>query len=133
MLIFRQLFDQTSSTYTYLLGDSASGEAVLIDPSSSRPAAMALIAELGLRLQWTVDTHVHADHVTGAWLLKQHAGSRIAISAASGARAPTATCRTATPSPSARATCWCAPRQAYQRLHQYGARRRAWPSPATAC
>ncbi len=86
MLIFRQLFDQTSSTYTYLLGDSASGEAVLIDPVFEQARRdLALIAELGLRLQWTVDTHVHADHVTGAWLLKQHAGSRIAISAASGA------------------------------------------------
>jgi sulfur dioxygenase len=86
MLVFRQLFDPTSSTYTYLLGCSASKEALLIDPvfeQARRDAA--LIAELGLTLAWTLDTHVHADHVTGAWLLKQRLGSRIALSAAAGA------------------------------------------------
>lgn len=86
MMIFRQLFDQQSSTYTYLLADPATREAVLIDPvfeQAQRDAA--LIAELGLRLLWTLETHVHADHVTGAWLHKQRLGSRIAISAASGA------------------------------------------------
>jgi len=86
MLIFRQLFDPPSSTYSYLLGDSASGEAILIDPVFEQAARdAALIKELGLRLTATVDTHAHADHVTGAWLLKQRLGSRIAISAASGA------------------------------------------------
>lgn len=86
MLVFRQLFDPTSSTYTYLLGCSVSKEALLIDPvfeQARRDAA--LIGELGLTLAWTLDTHVHADHVTGAWLLKQRLGSRIALSAASGA------------------------------------------------
>ncbi len=86
MLVFRQLFDPTSSTYTYLLGCSASKEALLIDPvfeQARRDAA--LIGELGLTLKWTLDTHVHADHVTGAWLLKQRLGSAIALSAASGA------------------------------------------------
>ncbi len=86
MLVFRQLFDPTSSTYTYLLGCSVSKEALLIDPvfeQARRDAA--LIGELGLTLAWTLDTHVHADHVTGAWLLKQRLGSRIALAAASGA------------------------------------------------
>ena len=86
MLVFRQLFDAQSSTYTYLLGDSASGEAVLIDPvfeQARRDAA--LVHELGLRLAWTIETHVHADHVTGGWLLKQREGSRIALSERSGA------------------------------------------------
>lgn len=86
VLIFRQLFDQQSSTYTYLLADSDTREAVLIDPvfeQARRDAA--LLGELGLHLRYTIDTHVHADHVTGAWLLKQHTGSAIAISAASGA------------------------------------------------
>lgn len=86
MLVFRQLFDPTSSTYTYLLGCSVTREAVLIDPvfeQARRDAA--LIGELGLKLNWTLDTHVHADHVTGAWLLKHKLGSHIAISAAAGA------------------------------------------------
>ena len=86
MLIFRQLFDPQSSTYTYLLGDPATRQAVLIDPvfdEAQRDAA--LIGELGLELVATLDTHVHADHVTGAWLLMRRLGSRIAVSAASGA------------------------------------------------
>lgn len=83
-MIFRQLFDPTSSTYTYLLGDS--GEAVLIDPVYEHvPRDLALVQELGLKLLATLDTHVHADHVTGAWRLRQRSGSRIAVSAASGA------------------------------------------------
>lgn len=83
-MIFRQLFDPTSSTYTYLLGDG--GEAVLIDPVYEQvPRDLALLQELGLKLIATLDTHVHADHVTGAWRLRQRAGSRIAVSAAAGA------------------------------------------------
>ena len=86
MLIFRQLFDPTSSTYTYLLGDSASREAVLIDPVFEQaPRDAALLAELGLAVVWTLETHVHADHVTGAWLLRQRFGSRIGVSRDSGA------------------------------------------------
>lgn len=84
MLIFRQLVDLQSSTYTYLLGDS--GEAVLIDPVFEQVQRdAALLDELGLRLRWTLDTHVHADHVTAAWLLKQRAGSAIALGGDSGA------------------------------------------------
>ena len=86
MFVFRQLFDPQSSTYSYLLADRRGREAVLIDPvfeQARRDAA--LIRELGLKLVATLDTHVHADHVTGAWLLKQMGGCSIAISAASGA------------------------------------------------
>ncbi|MBW8904971.1 MAG: MBL fold metallo-hydrolase [Betaproteobacteria bacterium] len=85
-MIFRQLFDPQSSTYTYLLAHNASREAVLIDPvfeQARRDAA--LVEELGLKLKYTLETHVHADHVTAAWLLKEKLGSRIALSAASGA------------------------------------------------
>jgi sulfur dioxygenase len=85
-MIFRQLFDPQSSTYTYLLADSATREAVLIDPvfeHARRDAA--LIEELGVKLAWTLETHVHADHVTGAWLLKRRFGSMIALSKDSGA------------------------------------------------
>ena len=84
MLIFRQLFDTASSTYTYVLGDAHAAQAVLIDPvfdNAERDAA--LLRELGLRLVATLDTHVHADHVTGAWRLQQLCGSRIMVSAAS--------------------------------------------------
>jgi len=86
MLVFRQLFDPQSATYTYLLADRGSREALLIDPvfeQARRDAA--LIEELGLRLKWTLETHVHADHVTGAWLLRQKLGSKIALAASSGA------------------------------------------------
>jgi sulfur dioxygenase len=86
MLIFRQLVDPASSTYTYLLADSRSSEAVLIDPvfeQARRDAA--LIGELGLKLLHTLETHVHADHVTGAWMMKQQFGSRIAVAKSSGA------------------------------------------------
>jgi sulfur dioxygenase len=82
MLHFRQLFDGMSSTFTYLLADGDTGEAVLIDPvfeQARRDAA--LIAEMGLTLVWTLETHVHADHVTAAWLLKSRLGSRIAVGA----------------------------------------------------
>ncbi|HKX37498.1 MAG TPA: MBL fold metallo-hydrolase, partial [Burkholderiales bacterium] len=85
-MIFRQLFDPQSSTYTYLLADEGTREAVLIDPvfeQARRDAA--LIEELGLRLKYTLETHVHADHVTGAWLLKERLKSRIAVPAESGA------------------------------------------------
>jgi sulfur dioxygenase len=85
-VIFRQLFDPQSSTYTYLLADAASREAVLIDPVFEQARRdVALVKELGLALRWTLDTHLHADHVTGAWLLKEKLGSRIAVSRASGA------------------------------------------------
>ena len=86
MLVFRQLFDPQSSTYTYLLGDRPSGAAVLIDPVFEQARRdTALLSELGLKLVATLETHVHADHVTGAWLLKQRTGSKIMVSAASGA------------------------------------------------
>ena len=86
-MIFRQLFDPQSSTYTYLLAERASREALLIDPVFEQARRdVALIEELGLKLAWTLDTHVHADHVTGAWLLKEKLGSRIALGAASGAQ-----------------------------------------------
>jgi sulfur dioxygenase len=87
MLIFRQLFDATSSTYTYLLGDAASGQALLIDPVFEHVRRdSALLRELGLALVATLETHVHADHVTGAWLLQQRTGSRIFGSADGGAQ-----------------------------------------------
>ena len=85
-MIFRQLFDQTSSTYTYLVADEATGNAALIDPVFEQFARdRALVRELGLTLRHTIDTHVHADHVTGAWRLRHALDSRIVISKRSAA------------------------------------------------
>ena len=81
MIIFRQLFDPGSSTYTYLIGDQDSGQAVLVDPVFEQfRRDSALIRDLGLSLIATVETHVHADHITGAWLFRDDAGSKIMIS-----------------------------------------------------
>jgi sulfur dioxygenase len=86
VMIFRQLFDPQSSTYTYLLADTGTRDAVVIDPVFEQARRdVALIEELGVRLKCTLETHVHADHVTGAWLLKDRLGSRIAVCARSGA------------------------------------------------
>jgi glyoxylase-like metal-dependent hydrolase (beta-lactamase superfamily II)/rhodanese-related sulfurtransferase len=87
MILFRQLFDPTSSTYSYLIGERIAREAVLIDPVFEHARRdSALVRELGLKLLFTLETHVHADHVTGAWLLRQRCGSRIAAAATAGAR-----------------------------------------------
>jgi len=76
-MIFRQLFDQTSSTYTYLLADDASREAALIDPVLEQlPAYLQLLQELNLRLVLALDTHVHADHITALGRLREATGCR---------------------------------------------------------
>ena len=81
MLIFRQLIDLKSSTYTYLLGDTASSQAVLIDPVFEQVHRdIALLQELDLKLSYALDTHCHADHITGAWMLKKLTGASIGIS-----------------------------------------------------
>lgn len=85
-MIFRQLFDRTSCTYTYLLGCERTGEAVLIDPVRELiDRDRGLIADLGLRLVATLETHVHADHVTASGLLRAALGSTSVVSAAGGA------------------------------------------------
>jgi sulfur dioxygenase len=84
-MIFRQLFEPLSSTYTYLLGCEATGQAVLIDPVIvSIERDLAEIKRLGLTLACTLDTHIHADHITAALELKKRAGSRIAAPACDG-------------------------------------------------
>lgn len=86
-MIFRQLFDARSSTYTYLLADDATKEGVFIDTvfeQHTRDAALA--RELGVTILYTLETHVHADHVTGAWLFRRELGSKIALAAAAGAK-----------------------------------------------
>jgi glyoxylase-like metal-dependent hydrolase (beta-lactamase superfamily II)/rhodanese-related sulfurtransferase len=72
-MIFRQLFDATSSTYTYLLASRRGGEALIIDPVLDRvDRYLKLIEELDLRLVKAVDTHLHADHITGLGALRDH-------------------------------------------------------------
>jgi sulfur dioxygenase len=81
-MIFRQLFERLSSTYTYLLGDEHTGQAILIDPViSSMGRDLAELHRLGLTLACTLDTHIHADHITAALELKRTTGSRIAAPA----------------------------------------------------
>lgn len=91
-LIFRQLFDLASSTYTYLLGDSASRQAIIIDTVFEQHLRdRALVQELGLTLVASLDTHCHADHVTGSWLMQQATGCRIGVSKSYGAAGPEVT------------------------------------------
>jgi len=71
-MIFRQLFDSTSSTYTYLLASRHGGEALIIDPVLERvDRYIQLLEELDLRLVKAIDTHLHADHVTGLEALSE--------------------------------------------------------------
>jgi glyoxylase-like metal-dependent hydrolase (beta-lactamase superfamily II) len=81
-MIFRQLFEPLSSTYTYLLGCEETGHAVLIDPVIvAIDRDWAEVNRLGLTLAYTLDTHIHADHITAALELKRKAGSKIATPA----------------------------------------------------
>ena len=81
-MIFRQLFETLSSTYTYLLGDEHTGQAVLIDPViATMDRDLAEVHRLGLKLAYTVDTHIHADHITAALVMKRAVGSKIAAPA----------------------------------------------------
>jgi len=81
-MIFRQLFEPLSSTYTYLLGCEETVASIIIDPViDAVDRELALLAQLQLRLEYSVDTHVHADHITGALVLKQKVGSKIAAPA----------------------------------------------------
>ena len=79
-MFFKQLFDPASSTLTYLVADDASHEAVLIDPVVEQTERdVRLLREHGLKLKYTLETHVHADHVTAAQALKQATGAQTAV------------------------------------------------------
>ncbi|XP_074595934.1 uncharacterized protein LOC141851056 [Brevipalpus obovatus] len=93
-LIFRQLFDRACCGYTYLLGDVSSKSAILIDPVLEQvDRDLTLIHELGLKLKYVVNTHVHADHITGSGSIKNkltaigESGVKSVISTSSGAKA----------------------------------------------
>jgi len=81
-MIFRQLFEPLSSTYSYLLGCEATGQAVLIDPViAAMERDLSEISRLGLTLAYSLETHIHADHITAGLELKKRTGSRIAAPA----------------------------------------------------
>ena len=80
-----QLFDAASSTYTYVLFDESSREALIIDPVDTQlERYLAVLRQYGLKLLWTTETHAHADHITSAGLLAEHAGARTAAPAGCG-------------------------------------------------
>ncbi len=79
-LIFQQLFEAQSSTYTYLLADAVSKEAVLIDTViETVDRDLKLVSELNLKLVYVLDTHIHADHVTGAGEIRKRTGVKTAV------------------------------------------------------
>ncbi|MGH1346156.1 MAG: MBL fold metallo-hydrolase [Nannocystales bacterium] len=80
-MLFRQLFDRDTATYTYLLADEQTREAVLIDPVREQLLRdTELLEELSLKLVWVLETHVHADHITSAGTLRQRFGARTVMS-----------------------------------------------------
>lgn len=86
--IFRQLFDLESYTYTYLLGCPKTRAAVIIDPVDTQAERdVRILKELDLKLIYAMNTHVHADHVTGTGILKSLTGCKSVISKLSGAKA----------------------------------------------
>lgn len=85
-MLFRQLFDTETSTYTYLLADPETKEAVLIDPVREQADRdVKLLEDLNLKLLYTLETHVHADHVTSGGALRQRLGSATVVSKHAGA------------------------------------------------
>ena len=84
-MLFRQLFDPETSTYTYLLADDATREAIVIDPVLDQlERDVGLIRELDLELRYALDTHVHADHVTALGSLRERLGARTVMSERAG-------------------------------------------------
>ncbi|MEX1033554.1 MAG: MBL fold metallo-hydrolase [Cellvibrionaceae bacterium] len=84
-MIFRQLYEPISSTYTYLIGCEETGQAILVDPViNSIERDLEAVSRLGMKLSYTIDTHIHADHITSALEMKQKVGSKIAAPAMDG-------------------------------------------------
>lgn len=86
-MLFKQLFDPESSTLTYLIGDSESHQALLIDPVKTQiETYKTLLNEYGLKLKYSLETHVHADHITASGLLRKELGCKTGVSQACDAK-----------------------------------------------
>ncbi len=86
-MIFRQLFDAESSTYTYLVGCERARVAAIVDPVREQiDRDLTLVAELGLTLAYAIETHVHADHVTAAGEIRRRTGARTLVTREDGPR-----------------------------------------------
>lgn len=82
---FRQLRDEATGAFSYLIGCARTGAALLIDPVVNQtPLYLGMIAELGLDLEWVLETHLHADHITAADSLREWTHARIAVGGRSG-------------------------------------------------
>jgi len=84
-MIFKQLFDQETWTYTYLIADPVSKDAVFIDPVNTHIDDYIALLEDGLQLKYSLESHVHADHITASGLLRQRLGAQTAVSQLCGA------------------------------------------------
>jgi glyoxylase-like metal-dependent hydrolase (beta-lactamase superfamily II)/rhodanese-related sulfurtransferase len=86
-MLFKQLFDKETWTYTYFIADEVSKEAAFIDPVNTQiETYLALLAEHGLTLKYSFETHVHADHITASGLLRQRTGAQTCVSRFGGAQ-----------------------------------------------
>lgn len=80
-MLFQQLFEATTSTYTYLVADEKTREGILIDPVlETLQRDLTLIKDLEIRLLYVIDTHVHADHITGAGKIADATGAKVGLS-----------------------------------------------------
>lgn len=85
-MLFKQLFDNESCTYTYLIADLSNKEAVLIDPVDIQlDVYLNLLKDNNLTLKYSLETHVHADHVTASGMLRQKLGAKTAVNSLCGA------------------------------------------------
>ena len=86
-MFVRQLFDRETSTYTYIIADEVSNEAAIIDPVKEQlNRDILLIEQLGFNLKYTLETHVHADHITSSGQMRDKFGSKVVLHENSGAK-----------------------------------------------
>ena len=79
-LKLRQLYDSVSSTYTYLLYDNKNLEAIIIDPVlEGYKRDVTLIKQLNLKVRYTLETHIHADHITSSYKFREELGAKVAV------------------------------------------------------